>query len=279
MSYCFYCAYCGFFLYELIISVLCRMALRIASLNSGSNGNGYYIGTQDEAVLVDAGISCRETERRMARLGLDIAAVKAIFISHEHTDHTRGVEVLSRKHRIPVFITDLTHRLSRLQINPALKQPLSAHEHIRVGQLTVRAFPKWHDAAEPLSFVVTGNDVTVGVFTDIGTVCHELISHLSECHAAFLEANYDEGMLDRGRYPLMLKRRIRGAEGHLSNTQALDLFLNHRSRQLNTLILSHLSAENNHPQLVLDLFRRHSNGTRIAVASRYEPSEVFTIVQ
>jgi phosphoribosyl 1,2-cyclic phosphodiesterase len=117
----------------------------------------------------------------------------------------------------------------------------------------------------------------VGVFTDLGTVCDHVAHHLRQCHAAFLEANYDDRMLEEGRYPLYLKQRIRGAEGHLSNLQALDLFLEHRSVNLKLLVLSHLSAENNDPQKVNDLFSPYANGTRIAVASRYEESEVFCI--
>jgi phosphoribosyl 1,2-cyclic phosphodiesterase len=253
------------------------MPLYLSSLNSGSNGNCYYIGNGREAVLVDAGISCRETERRMKRLGLDIGQVKAVFISHEHTDHTRGVEVLSRKHRIPVYITGTTHRNSRLRLDPQLVKTFSAGTPVHVGDLRVDPFPKKHDASEPHSFTVSLNGITAGVFTDIGAACEHVTHHLGRCHAAFLEANYDEGMLDRGRYPLFLKRRIRGEEGHLSNIQALELFLNHRQSGMQLLILSHLSAENNHPLLVEELFRRHSNGVRVEVASRYGEGEVFVV--
>jgi phosphoribosyl 1,2-cyclic phosphodiesterase len=251
--------------------------LKICSLNSGSNGNCYYIENENEAVLVDAGISCRETERRMNRAGLSLSKVRGIFISHEHTDHTRGAEVISKKYGIPVYITDRTYRNSRLMIAPGLRRYFSPDEPVNIGELKVTAFPKWHDAAEPHSFTVLGNDLTVGVFTDIGTACDQVSRHLAQCNAAFLEANYDEGMLDRGRYPLYLKRRIKGAEGHLSNMQALDLFLTHRTPILKLLILSHLSAENNHPEVVRTLFSQNANGTRIEIASRWEESEVFTI--
>ena len=138
-------------------------------------------------------------------------------------------------------------------------------------------FPKWHDASEPHSFTVSSNGITVGVFTDIGIACEHVEHHLSQCQAAFLEANYDENMLETGRYPLYLKRRIRGEQGHLSNDQALELFITRRSPLLKLLVLSHLSAVNNHPQLVHDLFSRHANGTQIVVASRYEETEVFCV--
>jgi len=253
------------------------MPLYLSSLNSGSNGNCYYIGNGQVAVLIDAGISCRETERRMIRLGLSVRSIKAIFISHEHTDHTRGTEVLSRKYRIPVYITDATYRNSRMNLDPQLVKSFSARIPVNIGDLCVNPFLKQHDASEPHSFTVSGNSITVGVFTDIGTGCNQVEFHLSQCHAAFLESNYDEKMLERGRYPQYLKRRIRGGRGHLSNDQALELFNTHRSPFIQLLVLSHLSAVNNHPQLVQDLFSRHSNGIKIIVASRYEETELYCV--
>ena len=253
------------------------MPLYIASLNSGSNGNCYYISDGKEAVLIDAGISCRETERRMIRLGLPIRKVRAIFITHEHTDHTRGAEVLSRKHGIPVYITGATYRNSRMNLDQDLVRTFRAGTPEEAGSLLVNPFPKMHDASEPHSFTVSAHGLTAGVFTDIGMACEHVAYHLGQCHAAFLEANYDEGMLERGSYPVYLKRRIRGMEGHLSNDQALELFTTHKSPRMQLLVLSHLSAENNHPQLVHELFSRHANGTKIVVASRHEESELFCI--
>ncbi|MCX6305798.1 MAG: MBL fold metallo-hydrolase [Bacteroidetes bacterium] len=254
------------------------MSLYLAALNSGSNGNCYYISNGAEAVLIDAGISCRETERRMMRMGLPIGIVRAIFITHEHTDHTRGAEVLSRKYNIPVYVTPATYRNSRMNLAPEILKHFSAGIPVYIGDLCVNPFPKQHDAAEPHSFTVSGNGVTVGIFTDIGIVCEHVAQHLSQCHAAFLEANYDEQMLENGGYPYYLKQRIRGMEGHLSNTQALDLFTTHRPQHMQLLVLSHLSAENNHPGLVHELFSRHANGIKIAVASRHVETEVFCVV-
>jgi phosphoribosyl 1,2-cyclic phosphodiesterase len=253
------------------------MSLFITSLASGSNGNCYYVGNEHEAVLVDAGISCRETERRMSHLGLSIKKVKAIFISHEHTDHTRGAEFISRKHRIPVYITATTHRNSRLLFEPQLVRHFSVKGPVHIGDLSVHAFPKRHDASEPHSFTIKGNGITIGVLTDIGTACEQVVKNLSQCHAAFLEANYDETMLENGNYPVFLKKRIRGDDGHLSNRQALELFTTHRPPFMTLLVLSHLSAENNSTQLVNDLFTKHASGVRIVIASRYEETELFCI--
>ncbi len=253
------------------------MSLFIASLNSGSNGNCYYIGNEQEAILVDAGISCRETEKRMKRLGLSMEKVKAIFISHEHGDHIAGINVLARKFSLPVYITTPTLMNGGLQIDQRSVISFTPHTPVTIGDLTITAFPKYHDASDPYSFVIGCNEVTVGVFTDIGVACTEVIRYFKLCHAAFLESNYDEDMLENGGYPYHLKKRIKGGLGHLSNTQALELFKLHRPPFMSHLLLSHLSRNNNTPEIVQSLFDAHAGNTKIVVASRYKESDVYHI--
>lgn len=253
------------------------MSLVITSLNSGSNGNCYYIGNENEAVLIDAGISCRETERRMVRLGLSMQKVKAIFISHEHSDHIRGINVLAKKHQIPVYITTKTLLSSRLSLVHSPVISFNAFEPIRVGNLLVTGFPKLHDASDPHSFIISDDKVKVGVFTDIGVACEHVVSHFKQCNAAFLEANYDEELLENGNYPYFLKNRIRGGNGHLSNTQALELFKYHKPAYMSHLILGHLSKSNNCPDLVHELFHKHAEGIEVVVASRFEETSLYTI--
>lgn len=253
------------------------MSLYISSLNSGSNGNCYYIGNEEDAVLIDAGISCREIERRMKRLDLSISKVKALFISHEHSDHIKGVEVFSRKHQLPVYITTPTLLYSRLTIAPALVSSFKAYTPVEIGGLSVTAFPKFHDASDPHSFIVEGNGVKIGVLTDIGSSCKHVIDNFKQCHAAFLETNYDERMLDEGDYPYHLKRRIRSDRGHLSNEQALELFMKHRPKFMSHVLLSHLSKHNNCPALVHELFAKYAGNTTVVVASRDEESAVYQI--
>lgn len=251
--------------------------LLITSLNSGSNGNCYYVGNENEAILVDAGISCRETEKRLKRLGLSINKVKAIFISHEHADHIRGVPQIAKKHQLPIYITSTTLRNCKFWLQKEVIRTFKADEPVTIGNLKITAFTKIHDASEPHSFVVCYDNVRVGVFTDIGAPCENLTYHFSQCHAAFLESNYDEQMLENGRYPFYLKNRIRGGQGHLSNVQALNFFNACRSPFMNTLILSHLSQENNCPKLVNDLFQPHAHGVEIVVASRKEETAIYRI--
>ncbi|MES2652086.1 MAG: MBL fold metallo-hydrolase [Bacteroidota bacterium] len=253
------------------------MSLFISSLNTGSNGNCFYIGNENEAILVDVGLTCKETEVRMHRLNLSMDSVKAIFISHEHSDHIRGLPVIAKKYQLPVYITPSTLLSGKQILPPHLVNTFMAYAPIKFGNLEVIAFPKKHDAAEPHSFIVRCNSITVGVFTDIGQHCEDVIHHFKQCNAVFLEANYDDEMLNHGRYPYFLKNRIRGGNGHLSNAQALDLFKTHKSTQLSHLLLSHLSKDNNCPALVQRLFNEHANGTEIIVASRYQETAVYNI--
>lgn len=253
------------------------MALYITSLNSGSNANCYYIGTADEAVLVDAGLSCRETEKRMKRLGLSMATVKALFVSHEHSDHITGIPGLSKKHQLPVYITKTTLDNCRIPVEPHLINSFEHGKPVSIGRLEVTAFRKSHDASDPHSFIVSENRINIGIFTDIGYPCKEVIRYFKQCHAAFLEANYCADMLENGSYPYYLKKRISSDKGHLSNKQALELFNNYKSKQLSLLILSHLSKNNNRPELVDQLFNQQAGTTKIIVASRYEETPVYCI--
>ena len=259
------------------IDFLCStMTLFISSLNSGSNGNCYYVGNQTEAVLVDVGISCRETEKRMKKVGLSMNLVKAIFVSHEHGDHIKGVSTLANKYSLPVYITAATAKNGPILINHLSKKFIT-NEPVAIGGLTITPFAKQHDAIDPHSFIISYLGITVGVITDIGIACKEVTHYFKQCHAAFLEANYDEELLENGRYPQHLKNRIRGGQGHISNRQALELFISHRSPFMSHLLLSHLSKENNSPCIAAALFAPFAANTSIVVASRYQATEVLAV--
>ncbi|MBX2924578.1 MAG: MBL fold metallo-hydrolase [Chitinophagaceae bacterium] len=253
------------------------MPLYIASLNSGSNGNCYYVGNSNEAILIDAGISCRETEKRMNRLGLSMNKVKAIFVSHEHGDHITGVPGLSKKYRLPVYITHSTLQAAGIPVEKELVREFIPDVPVTVGALDVIPFVKLHDAQDPHSFMITAGDTRVGVFTDIGNICKKVVHYFSQCNCVFLESNYCEDMLMQGSYPWHLKKRISGGNGHLSNKQALELFIRHRSAGLSHLILSHLSKNNNRPELVETMFKEAAGETEVVVASRYRETAVYCI--
>lgn len=251
--------------------------LEICSIASGSNGNCYYVGNTKEAVLIDAGISCREIERRMQRKNLDIRKVKALFISHEHSDHIAGMRTLSKKYQLPVFITHSTLKSTYSKIEKHLIYSFHEAQDVQIGELKVKPFRKCHDAADPHSFIVSANGLNVGVFTDIGHACDSVQHHFSQCHAAFLESNYCEEMLMNGDYPLYLKRRISGKNGHLSNMQALELFVGDRNDRMSHLILSHLSKNNNSPEKAWSVFHEYADNIELIVSSRYEESMVFNL--
>lgn len=253
------------------------MALSFSSLNSGSNGNCYYVENQHDAIFIDAGLTCRETERRMEKLGLSMQKLRAIFVSHEHSDHIRGISVISKKYNIPVYINAKTLKSSGITLEEDLIKDFTAHKPICIGDLQVFSFPKLHDASDPHSFIVSHKGFKLGIFTDIGSTCENVVHYFSMCNAAFLEANYDDDMLEKGKYPQHLKIRIKGDYGHLSNSQALDLFCKH-GLHMSHLLLSHLSKDNNRPQLVYELFERISQKTKIIVASRDQESELFHLV-
>ena len=167
----------------------------------------------------------------------------------------------------------------RLQLEACLLKTFTSDESINVGNLSVTAFAKFHDAADPYSFFVSCGKIGVGIFTDIGVPCPRLIKYFKQCHAAFLEANYDEEMLEKGSYPIYLKNRIRGGMGHLSNKQALDLFITHKPGFMSHLLLAHLSHNNNSPELVQQLFNSYAENVQVCVASRYRETDVFHICQ
>lgn len=253
-------------------------ALYTASIASGSNGNCYYIGNDHDAVLIDVGISCGELEKRMQRMGLSLEKVKAIFISHEHTDHIKGLTIVANKYQIPVFISPGTFASCRLAIPSRLLHLLRPNYTVYVGSLEVISFHKIHDAADPQSFLIRQNELTVGVFTDIGAISDSLIYHFQQCNVVFLETNYDEQMLEKGRYPYFLKQRIKSGYGHLSNLQAFDLYRYYKNPNLKLVYLCHLSRDNNDPQLVLDLFKSQSIDSHLVLAGRDSETGVYRMI-
>ncbi len=251
--------------------------LKICAIASGSNGNCYYIGNEKDAVLVDAGISCKQILKRIAERQLDAQKVKAIFITHEHSDHLRGARVTAKRLHVPVYMTSKTYLASYNNLKPDYPRFFEAGEKIDVGEFTVHSFIKNHDASEPCSFRVEYAGKNIGVFTDIGEPCDNVKTHLQLCDALFLETNYDEEMLRTGQYPYYLKQRIASEVGHLSNLQALKLLQEFAGINLKRVFLSHLSAENNTPEIALGTLKILQTKFALQLTSRYEAAEVCLI--
>lgn len=253
--------------------------IRYCALASGSNGNSYYIAKGNTAILVDVGINNKHLHLRMASLGINPASIDAIFITHEHTDHICGLAVFAKRYQIPVYLTVGTYESSRIQLPEYLLHFIKADSIVNVGDLSVYGIPKYHDAKEPCSFMVTDGEINISVLTDIGRICANVMKAIEISDVLFLESNFDEDMLQNGRYPYYLKNRIRGGEGHLSNRISMDAFLAHRSSRMKHLILGHLSGENNRVELVEELFAPHCVEMMLSVAKRTEPSALFQIAR
>jgi phosphoribosyl 1,2-cyclic phosphodiesterase len=253
------------------------MNLQVASLNSGSNGNCYFIGYAKAGVLIDVGISASEIEKRLALLSIEVKTIKAVFITHEHGDHIHGLPAFARNHNLPVYLSKGTFEQSEINLNRLNVHFIKPYQSIEIDDMKIVAFPKQHDASEAFSFYVEKNNLRVGVITDIGLACSHVQDVFANVHACVLESNYDEDMLENGRYPLALKRRIRGGLGHLSNKQAKRLFLDKKHKELRLLLLAHLSKNNNKPELALAEFEDIKGSVKVEVLSRYKVSSLYNV--
>ncbi len=251
--------------------------IEICALASGSNGNCYYIGNQHDAILVDAGISARQLIQRFKTTGLNPGKVKAIFISHEHSDHTRGMQVLSKRLAVNVYMTSRTYSSVPGPFRPEYVKFFKPGDTVEAGSFKVHTMLKNHDAVEPCSFMIEHNGKNVGVFTDIGEPCINIKTAVQQCHALFMETNYDEDMLWKGSYPLFLKIRVASAHGHLSNRQAMELVRDFGHPGLECVFLSHISKENNSPETAYESFNSLFIGYKLLLTSRYGAGEVYRI--
>lgn len=252
--------------------------VEVCAIASGSNGNCYYIGNQSEAILIDAGISCKQVLQRMEDRGLNPSKVRGIFITHEHADHIRGTRVLSKKLNVPAYFTYGTWNKANKGSKPLLYKYIHIDQPLQFGGFVINAFSKRHDANQPCSYRVEIEGKNVGVMTDIGAVCENVIKHIQLCDTVFLESNYDIEMLNMGSYPWHLKNRIASDVGHLSNKQAVELITKFGNDKLKTIFLSHLSGENNSPDIAYAAFELLHNKYDIIKTSRTEASIVKVIL-
>ena len=222
--------------------------MRIASLGSGSKGNGTIVDSGSTCLLVDLGFTLKETEKRLERLGVSPLTIDAILVTHEHSDHVHGVGPFSRKYKKPVFLTPGTHSKAKLgKVDGA--RPINCHKPFRIGDIGVEPVPVPHDAREPCQYVLSAGGFKVGVLTDLGHITRFVVEQYKFCHALLLECNHDLQMLNDGPYPYALKQRVGGPHGHLNNLQAAELLQEIELDQLRHLIISHVSEQNNQPEL------------------------------
>lgn len=237
------------------------MALEFQVLASGSKGNAIYVASASTALLVDAGLSAKEIVRRMEGSGLRPQRLAAVLISHEHSDHIRGVGALSRRFDLPVYLTQATLENLPSQLGElAGAHIIQSGRTFSVGDLTVHPFALSHDAADPVGYIVEHNGCRLAVCTDCGTATQLVRTRLQECHGLIVEANHDVDRLIHGPYAWHLKQRIRSRHGHLSNEECCDLLQHVHHRNLQVVIMAHLSEINNDPQLVQDTLQQRLHG-------------------
>ncbi|MFA4875811.1 MAG: MBL fold metallo-hydrolase [Methanoregula sp.] len=249
--------------------------MRCIVLASGSKGNSVVIEGEGGSILIDAGLSAKEALVRMARAGVDPEQIMAILVTHEHGDHIRGLDVLSRKLDLPVYATEgtladfLNHR--RTSTKPLESRVCRYHEPFRIGDFSIEPFATSHDAAEPCGFIITEGDCRIGYCTDTGILTQRMHDLLRVCDGIVLESNHCPDMLENGPYPESLKRRIRSKRGHLSNPAAAAC-LQGFGKDVPQVILAHLSEMNNTPDKAMGSARQglglFYEERRVIVASR-----------
>ncbi len=256
--------------------------MEVISLQSGSNGNAFYVRAANHQFMFDAGISGSVAQARLAERGRDIRDVQTLFISHDHTDHSRCMGVYQRKFGHSIYVTRETLAASQRSTDLGQLSDINyftAGETIDFGEVQVHTVPTPHDSADGVAFVVEHDDKRLGILTDLGHVFDGLRDVLLSLDAVIIESNYDPQMLDLGFYPERLKRRIRGSGGHISNdesAQALreSIFF----KRLKWACLCHLSDENNRPDVAIETHRRILGSKfPIHVARRDQASEILEI--
>jgi phosphoribosyl 1,2-cyclic phosphodiesterase len=263
------------------------MSVSVSVLASGSRGNCALVQTSSTRILVDVGISCRETFRRMKALGDDPRSLSAIVITHEHSDHVYGLQVLARKLKVPVFMTGATHQVwaramrDENGVRPTLErlEVFCAGKSFQVGDIAVTPFTIPHDAADPVGFTFRAEGVKVGIATDLGYIPASVRDHLRHCEVLVMESNHDVEMLRVGPYPWSVKQRVMSRVGHLSNDALAQFFSNDYDGQAAFVVLAHLSEHNNHPELARKAAEKALEPrqtlllNRVMLASQTEPLE------
>lgn len=230
------------------------MELRFSPLFSGSSGNATYVGSDDANILVDAGVSGTRLMQELRKIGIDSSCLNAILVTHEHTDHIKGIGILSRKFDLPVYATMGTWNAMFDKIGVISEKNIriiEPEQDFFIGSIDVTPFPIPHDAAQPVGYTFEVSGAKLAIATDLGCVRDSWLKYVMGADAVILESNYDPDMLQTGPYPYDLKRRIMGRHGHLSNDDAGEIAAELVRNGARQVILGHLSKENNYPELAM----------------------------
>ncbi len=255
-----------------------RAPLRLCVLGSGSSGNAVVLESGGERLLLDAGFSCREIERRLAAVGAGTAGFVGLVITHEHHDHVRGALRFARRRGVPIWATAGTIEASRLAGEEDIElRLLSSSRPSTIGSFAVTPFGVPHDASEPVGLVVEASPgQRAGLVADLGSRSQLAWAHLAELDVLLLETNHDLEMLRSGPYPWPLKQRVAGRHGHLSNREAAEGLPELLCDRLRALVLYHLSRINNRPSLAVaeigEVLARYGSRTELVLSHQFEPT-------
>lgn len=255
-------------------------SLNVCVLASGSRGNAVYVSDGETSLLLDAGLSGKEIQRRMQQRGLDPAALTALVVSHEHNDHVHGIGVLSRRFGLPVYISRDTLRSTAARLGRVDRfEHFTCGTGFSIGRLQLHPFSTSHDAADPAGFTVLADGIKIGIATDLGTAPQMVQHHLRDCRLVVLEANHDPRMLESGPYPWPLKQRVGSRTGHLSNEASGRLLQSLQHDRLAYVVLAHLSETNNTPALALETVSRAVTRCRprLLVADQHRCTELIRL--
>lgn len=261
------------------------------TIASGSSGNCIYIGSDNTHILIDAGVSRKKIVEGLKAADLSTDDISAIFVTHEHSDHIKGLGVLSRKEEIPIYASEGTLRgikgSSSLGEMPSyIFNPINVDNDLYINDLCIHSFRTSHDANEPTAYTVTCGNHKMSVITDLGKYDDYIIDNLKGTQSILIEANHDIKMLQVGSYPYYLKQRILGDKGHLSNESSGRLLCELLNDDLKSIMLGHLSKENNYEKLAYETVRLEidmgeneykASDFAMSVAPRDNPSEMFEI--
>lgn len=237
------------------------------TLFSGSSGNCTYVTSGKTEILIDAGKSCLAIEKALNALGTSLSGISDIFVTHEHSDHTCGLEVISKKYNIPVHFAYPSYDKA-VKGGTYLKRSAVRHEVIfekTIGNVTVTSFEVPHDSMQNLGYIISDGEDVFGSATDMGHVTESLANELIKCRCALIEANHDKKMLNEGPYPQFLKDRILSPYGHLSNENCARLACYLADNGVKCITLGHLSKENNLPKIALDTVTNLLNANNLSV--------------
>jgi len=257
-------------------------SLKISILASGSKGNSAYIETGETRLLIDAGLSATEINKRLAGIGVESSSLHGILISHEHSDHTRGAGTLARKLNIPVIISRQTAAVCAALLKKCTVAGFDSGSPFTFRDLSIDPFQTTHDTVDPVGFIIESVEGRYGHATDFGIVTRLVTEKLKKCRALLIEANHDEEMLMNGPYPWHLKQRIRSRHGHISNNESMGLLEELLHERLEGVFLAHLSETNNDPQLPRSaaeklLASQNRCSPALFIGNQYLPSSLLQI--